>query len=121
MISDVFYELDGIYIDDIEVVMFLIDETTSTIKLDQADFTFSQYPNPATSDFTIRTDLSELNFTSGKLEVFDLLGNRLYIQEIEPGQGDYTIPSATWPAGIYTSVLSIDGSRIRTGKVVIVQ
>ena len=117
--SDILHELDGIYIDDIQIKIFYVDETTSVIPVDPSKFSFTQFPNPAASDVNVRIDLSELDYKEAELQIYDALGRPVYNMDVDSGQPLITVPTAQWPSGIYTSTLSLDGQVVKSERLVI--
>lgn len=97
------YDIAYFFVDDVEVYE---DETVSVV---EPDFTFSIYPNPATTNLTIesRTPLAQV-------WVRDVAGRALRYTTLPRGtQGDHTtIDVSNLPSGIYlVEVLTQNGQR----------
>jgi hypothetical protein len=69
------------------------------------------YPNPASANLTVQIQgLRE----SGVLEVFDVLGRRVFVERLAMGGGSGTldIDSSMWSAGVYVIRLDLDGMMV---------
>lgn len=71
------------------------------------------FPNPATKGQTINIELEEY---ADKVEIFDLLGNKL--KTIEQFSHFYEIPTDYFTAGIYIAIIEFNGKKKITKFVV---
>ena len=118
--SDAFFELDGMYIDDISLKVFGGEEETSnTIDIAGRDFTFRQFPNPASSSVNVVLDLSEIDYTTGEIQVYDMLGKLVQRIEIARAQGSFKINTRQLPAGIYSTSVLLDGALLQSKRLII--
>ena len=118
MVSDGFFEMDGIYIDDVEIKVYT-EESTSVLPLPADQFGFRQFPNPAQHAFQVDLDLSDLVFDQAQLHIYDPLGRKISSRTIQPGQSHTRFATASWPSGIYTTSLVIDGASYAGQRIVI--
>jgi hypothetical protein len=87
---------------------------TGITQPDNADI--SIYPNPAKSDFVIEISRA---ITNGQIEIYDVLGQRLFNKEIKQASGTFKLPMhLRLEAGVYLVVVS-DGERFYTRKMVV--
>ena len=92
--SDGFVERDGYYFDDLEVITYL-EDTTSSVSPVEILTNLQIWPNPAV-DFVKISSSKPLN---GTLTALDALGNQI---EQLPFQGyDQQINTQEWPSGVY--------------------
>jgi len=77
---------------------------------------FNNYPNPFTSSttFTFNT-ISE----KGKIEIFNILGQKVFSNKIVIGQKSITWNAKKMPSGIYIAKLSVNNSNFATLKLVL--
>ncbi len=64
------------------------------------------YPNPATDELHVY--VNDFEGSSGKLEIFDILGNEVYRGETT----NHTINVSSFSQGVYTLVATINGDRL---------
>jgi hypothetical protein len=117
--SDAFFELDGIYIDDISVKVFGVDESTSIKPIDPESFTFNQFPNPASEVSRVEYDFSDVSHDEAMLVVRDVMGRAIYQRELNHDSGSAVLRVGNWPAGIYTTTLMLDGGVLKSVRLVV--
>lgn len=76
------------------------------------------YPNPTSSLATIDYDIVNLS-TNAKIEIHNLLGNKVMEVPLEKGEVSAKISTDTFDNGIYFYSLYIDGKRVTTKKLVV--
>jgi trimeric autotransporter adhesin len=77
------------------------------------------YPNPNNGQFTIAAKNEELR-GKNSVEIYNVLGEKVYSATLEQVQGDNSIDISNQPAGVYLyRVLNIDGGLAGEGKLVI--
>ena len=64
-------------------------------------------------------DLSEFDFTSGILHVYDMLGQLVSSVNFRESQTAITIQTQDWPAGIYNTSVLLDGALLQSQRLVI--
>jgi len=72
-------------------------------------FAASIYPNPATTEVTLRLGLPQP--MEVRIDVFDTLGRRVHEvvdSRLEVGDRSWSIPSADWPPGVYLVRMQLD-------------
>ncbi|HOI33315.1 MAG TPA: T9SS type A sorting domain-containing protein, partial [Bacteroidales bacterium] len=91
------------------------NETSVDEQLQQA---FKLYPNPA-SDY-IQLKIESPNFQQASLEIYNIIGSRIFVQEITFGSDSQmiTIPLEDFKSGLYFVKL-IDGSNAFTQRLII--
>ena len=73
----------------------------------------SIWPNPATSMAIV----SYPGRSRANIEVYNMLGVRVYSTTVTGGSAE--LATSSWPAGVYNVVLSQDGIRVKTSRVVV--
>ena len=119
--SDAFFELDGIYIDDLSVKVYGIDESTSIKPIDPNSFEFNQYPNPASQVAQIQYDFSSVSYNEAVLVVHDVMGQVVDQRTLKNQSGSAILRVQEWPAGIYTTSVLLDGAILKTERLVVVR
>ncbi len=77
---------------------------------------FNNYPNPFTSSTTFAFNtISE----KGKIEIFNVLGQKVFSNKIVIGQKSITWNAKKMPSGIYIAKLSVNNSNFATLKLVL--
>lgn len=118
MVSDGFFEMDGIYLDDIAIRIYA-EELTSVKPLPRDQFAIRQFPNPATAVVHLDVSLPETSFQSAEVQVYDALGHRMETILLSALQSQrVSFDTRTWPAGIYTSAVLVDGVMISNARLV---
>jgi len=117
--SDAYFELDGIYIDDVTVKVYEVDESTSVKQIDPESFTFHQFPNPANQVAQIQYDFSDVPHDEAVLVVHDIMGHAIYRRQLNNTSGSAVLRVENWPAGIYTTSVLLDGVFVRTERLVV--
>lgn len=113
MVSDFTNQMDGIYIDDIEIVAQLENQqSTRVIGIDPVEFESTVYPNPANQRIKLKTPLSGAVV---KLELFDISG--VNVLQIFTEKTETEIDLSTLPAGCYILRITSDEMKtVSTGK-----
>ncbi len=94
-----------------------IDESIKPIQ--SSTPSVSVFPNPSKGQFTIEL-VGTQNFVSSKIEIYNILGEKVLIETLRSAQGDNLIDISKEPSGIYLyRVLNEDGSILGKGKVII--
>src|SRR5690554_2175307 len=75
-------------------------------------------PNPFTEN--VKFDFSNYNFTgtNNRLEFYDLLGKKVYVQDLTENQSQTVIQAADLPEGVIIYTLYVNGEPAETGKIV---
>lgn len=73
-------------------------------------------PNPAHAEVVIRYDALESGST---IELFDLTGRSLSNYKVTGAEGSWTIPTSTYPAGVYLVVVRSNGELITQQKLIV--
>lgn len=77
------------------------------------------YPNPNNGVFTIQLN-SIQSIANSQIEIYNLLGEKIYTETLRQAQGDNTINLSDQPSGIYLYRITSDkGEAIGSGKVII--
>ncbi len=77
------------------------------------------YPNPNTGKFTIEF-VGTQNSVSDKIEVYNILGEKVFTKSLIPSQDYNTFDLGSQPAGIYLyRIISENGELIKDGKFII--
>lgn len=118
MVSDGFYEQDGIYLDDIRIHTYS-EESVSAISLEQGHFAFTQFPNPTDGDTYVNIHVPGKTFQSGSLVVFNALGQPVLTKTLRPADlPDVPLPLTHLPTGVYNTALFIDGQFVQARRIV---
>ncbi|RLD20494.1 MAG: hypothetical protein DRI69_06155 [Bacteroidetes bacterium] len=117
--SDAFFELDGIYIDDLSIRVYTAEGTTSIDPIDPESFEFRQYPNPANQASQIQYDFSDLSYDEAILVVHDVMGHVIYKRQLTNSSGSAVLRVGDWPAGIYTTSVLLDGAYLGSQRLVV--
>jgi subtilisin family serine protease len=78
------------------------DPTISVSEIQEPNFAVKVYPNPSNDDFTL--SFNGLLSGDAKIQVYDSVGNLVYIKEFkntQQGIANWSIPSTNWSAGLY--------------------
>lgn len=118
LVSDNFLSLDGIYLDDIEVIIYN-EINTSVVTLSEEDFTFAQYPNPASGStwFDYQTNVQDR--TDSHLMITNSLGQIVGRKQILRGE-KLELNLESYPSGWYSATL-ISGNQVRAVSRFLVQ
>jgi len=74
------------------------------------------YPNPSTGLFTFESSSTN---TGTRIEIYNILGEKVYNEALRQAQGDNTINLSGQPSGIYLyRILTENGSLIDQGKLI---
>jgi len=77
------------------------------------------YPNPSNGVFTLQASSAEL-IAQNNIEVYNMLGERVYAKTLHSVQGDNTVNISSQPNGIYLyRVVNENGELIGEGKLII--
>ncbi len=117
--SDAYFELDGIYIDDIAVKVYSIDKSTSVTPVDPTSFQFKQFPNPANQVARVEYDFSDVNYDDALIVVRDVMGRVIYQRDLNIASGTAILRVGNWPAGIYVTSLMLDGAVLSSERLVV--
>ena len=83
-------------------------------------FKLSAYPNPYTNTTIINYDFSGIKeFSKANIVVFDMMGKVVKTIDLKGNQGNVTMDRAKMSAGVYFYSLMVDGSRLKTEKLVV--
>jgi len=106
-----------LYIDNINIC----DESVAGIATILSNPTISVYPNPSNGKFVVTLSYAELVSASQPIiEVYNVLGAKVYSETLKQVQGDNDINLSNQPAGVYIyRVFSATGTPISEGKLVI--
>ncbi len=106
-----------LYIDNINIC----DESVAGIATIVSNPTISVYPNPSNGKFVVTLSYAELVSASQPIiEVYNVLGAKVYSETLKQVQGDNDINLSNQPAGVYIyRVFSATGTPISEGKLVI--
>lgn len=98
------------YFDEVSVVL----DTTYHVGIQEPEFTFSIYPNPATTNLTIesRTPLAQV-------WVSDVAGRVVWQETLRSAQSDRNIDVSALPSGIYLVAAITEDGRRSVQKVVV--
>ena len=83
------------------------------------DIKFKLYPNP--NDGAMQLDYSILSGQSGKLIIFDLIGNKLSVYRLESGKKTLKINEGELKNGIYFYKIVLNNRVIVIDKLVIIR
>lgn len=113
LVSDGFVHRDGFYFDNFQVIT-IKDGTTATS--DPAANTFSVYPNPAGTSFTITMPTLE----KPAVRVFNDLGQMVYeAQDIQSSA--HLVPAYNWTPGLYHYQVLSAGVPVHNGAVSLIR
>lgn len=76
------------------------------------------FPNPADDKVTLSFTRSSLN-GKGNIELYNMLGSKVYSQQVEDMDGTITIPTENLKAGLYFYSLNDEGQSTRPGRLTI--
>lgn len=117
LLSDGVTELDGMYIDDIEVMYFDTAVVSSSTQPDAGNvLSVRLMPNPASGETMLTWDKA---INNGVLTVYDALGRRVTRYELENQQKRQTISCKNWPEGCYNVVLQLNDGSMKTQRLVV--
>ncbi len=121
MHSDAYFERDGIYIDDLSIITYdTKGGTTSVEQVDPEAFSYNQFPNPASTTVDIRFEIPEdVSFNTARLTVYDAHGRAVVDMPVEQRFVADQLDVSHLPAGIYQSVIVIDGNFAHSERIVI--
>lgn len=104
------WNISGYYLDDVS----LVEDTTYHVGIQENNFQFSIYPNPATDNLRIesQTPLVQVKLT-------DLAGRTSVQQTFRQAQGDISIDVTSLPSGIYLLEAFTQDGRRSVQKVVV--
>lgn len=77
----------------------------------------SVYPNPAIGKTTVTYNLDESE--SNVFELYNLLGSKVLVQNIEGASGEFELDVAKFSKGVYYYALKTEGTVVETKKMVI--
>lgn len=105
-------------------VIYSIDtsavSTTSIDGIREAKGAVNIYPNPNKGTFTISINNPEPSSESQILEIYNVLGEKVFTEALNPIQSDNVIDISNQPTGVYLyRILSPNGVLINSGKLVI--
>lgn len=115
----------------IQYIFFLEDTPTDSIVLNavfdpatvginnaKSPSFFSASPNPANEQFKITySNLFDVNNTT--LEVYNMLGSKVYSTSLNTTSGQVEIPSNNFKSGLYLYTIRQNGKATFTGKIVV--
>jgi cephalosporin-C deacetylase len=86
-------------------------------KTDTSDLTgennkISVFPNPTTSNFTVRWDLENIT----QLDVSDTLGKIIYTENVTNKKQKISLETETWSPGMYIIMLTSDNKKVYSKK-----
>ncbi|MBX2817998.1 MAG: immune inhibitor A [Saprospiraceae bacterium] len=98
---------DGIYIDDIRLLLYNEGIISSSQFIDPAEFSISAFPNPASDLLRIQTQMENRAQVPSLVAIYDAMG-RLHARHA--WQDEIELPTAAWPSGYYfLQVIWADG------------
>ncbi len=116
--SDTFWNLDGIYIDDIRVYVY--DEEVTSIHDPGAESSALRvWPNPVKDQLSVVFDESGSPRSSQYLSVTNSLGMTVYRQDLAQTDGTIRINTTSWPSGCYLVQAFSDGHVLAARKVIV--
>lgn len=119
--TDAYFELDGIYIDDIRINVYGEDNGTTSVEfLPESTFSLTQYPNPASGWANVKYNITE-DYQNAAIVVNDILGRVVFDQVISGNSGDVTLPVEQFGPGIYTTSILLDGVKSKAQRLVVVR
>jgi hypothetical protein len=78
------------------------------------------YPNPSNSKFFFKIASGYQLMANSQLEIYNILGEKMYLQTLRQAQGDFAIDLSDQPEGIYLyRLIDKDGAAIASGKLVV--
>lgn len=107
LVSDGFFNMDGIYLDDIEIILY-DQETTTTHVIEPGDFRISSYPNPASDIITFKVENEFLNNRKGQLTISNSLGQKVKSIEVTGGVR-HSLDVSNFSPGWYSAMLVSGG------------
>ena len=120
MVSDGFFEQDGIYLDDILVQTYQ-ESLVSTQVLNPEDFELTASPNPARGYTWISIGRQTPSLENGQIVVTNALGQQVFVQALaNDPQQSFRLNTAYLPGGIYHAALYFDGLLARSRKLIVV-
>jgi hypothetical protein len=100
------------------VLNAVFNPATVGINNAKAPALFSASPNPANEQFKITyANLSDSN--NAVLEVYNMLGSKVYNTSLNATSGQVEIPSNNFKSGLYLYTIRQDGKSTFTGKIVV--
>lgn len=105
------------YIDDVSVVA--IDSIPNSVTEEEAHKTFKVHPNPNNGMMTLEYQLGEGE--KGILEVFSLMGQRVYAQGLRAESSHTTVELSDVTSGIYMIRIVVDGNLRLSEKMTILK
>ncbi|MDX1477181.1 MAG: M14 family zinc carboxypeptidase [Saprospiraceae bacterium] len=118
MVSDGFFEMDGIYLDDITIKVYA-EELTSVKPLPKDAFSIRQFPNPSAAFVYLDIDLHEVGAQQAVIAISDPLGHVLDQRHLNPGvRQRVSFDLRSYPPGLYTTTLFVDGRPVQSKRVV---
>lgn len=81
------------------------------------DYSINVFPNPATDIITVDYDLDANE--NGSFEILNLVGNKVYSQNLDGNDGSVEVSVKSFASGIYFYVLKNKGEVLTTRKMVV--
>lgn len=107
LVSDGFFNMDGIFLDDIEIILY-DQEATSTQVIEPSDFRISSFPNPASDMITFQVESEFLSSHKAQLTISNSLGQKVKSLEVSGGIRQ-TIDVSGFAPGWYSAMLVSEG------------
>jgi hypothetical protein len=123
LVSDVFVNPDGFYVDDLAFIERNSDPVSTTTLLAPKDFSWTITPNPAhqQTQFQFRSPLAEN--ASGQWQLFNTSGQLIQQESLElrAGYARVDVSTQALPAGVYWITAQLDGQALKAQRLVIVK
>jgi len=80
-------------------IIFNLEINNPSSEIDEVEFTFEFYPNPAEDLFKLSLEVNNSNAEEVSIEIISLLGQKVYEQKLEAGNHSIDISELT--SGLY--------------------
>jgi len=117
MVSSSTDSRDGMYIDDLKLLLYNEGIVSGTHLIESADFATTLYPNPADDRLIVQTTKLAPNLEPHQIEVLNYLGQVMHRQAWAP---NLEIDLSAWAPGLYLmQIRTEDGKSTRAQKFIV--